>query len=151
MGALPWTLRTSGAVKEETLTVSTSESSPLPKSVKTTIENYHIRRGSLDDIHKKSNLKNTLNIESIKNINTKETPSVPKEELEHKTEEALENNETLENETEEETFMESNEVLDNNTEEAPSQNNTVVKEQETEENHDLDTTTSTTTATNLTS
>lgn len=54
MGALPWTLRTSGTVKTEpALTVSASESSPLPKSVKLSNTVIH-RRGSLDDIHKKS-------------------------------------------------------------------------------------------------
>ncbi|CAO3620063.1 unnamed protein product [Mucor hiemalis] len=54
MGALPWTLRTSGTVKAEpALNVCTSESSPLPKSVKLNNTMLH-RRGSLDDIHKKS-------------------------------------------------------------------------------------------------
>ncbi|KAI9334065.1 hypothetical protein BD770DRAFT_402582 [Pilaira anomala] len=53
MGALPWTLRTSGnTTKPETPKVISSESSPLPKSVKIVEET---RRGSLDDIHKQTN------------------------------------------------------------------------------------------------
>lgn len=53
MGALPWTLRTSGnTAKPETPKVISSESSPLPKSVKIVEET---RRGSLDDIHKQTN------------------------------------------------------------------------------------------------
>jgi hypothetical protein len=48
MGALPWTLRTSGV--DQGPRVVTSESSPLPKSAKTANE-LEIRRGSLDDIH----------------------------------------------------------------------------------------------------
>lgn len=50
MGALPWTLRTSGNSSRPAMPkVITSESSPLPKSVKVVEEP---RRGSLDDILK---------------------------------------------------------------------------------------------------
>ncbi|CAO3630539.1 unnamed protein product [Mucor fragilis] len=52
MGALPWTLRTSGvAAVDQGPKVVTSESSPLPKSVKTVAKEQETRRGSLDDIH----------------------------------------------------------------------------------------------------
>ncbi|KAL9537740.1 hypothetical protein MBANPS3_011504 [Mucor bainieri] len=53
MGALPWTLRTSGAAAavDQEPKVVTSESSPLPKSVKTVANEQETRRGSLDDIH----------------------------------------------------------------------------------------------------
>lgn len=53
MGALPWTLRTSGvdAAVDQEPKVVTSESSPLPKSVKTVASEQETRRGSLDNIH----------------------------------------------------------------------------------------------------
>ncbi|KAF1798310.1 hypothetical protein V8B55DRAFT_1553329 [Mucor lusitanicus] len=53
MGALPWTLRTSGvdAAVDQEPKVATSESSPLPKSVKTVANEQETRRGSLGDIH----------------------------------------------------------------------------------------------------
>ncbi|KAL7308045.1 hypothetical protein PS15m_012222 [Mucor circinelloides] len=56
MGALPWTLRTSGVVADQEPKVVTSESSPLPKSVKTVANEQETRRGSLDDIHHTTSL-----------------------------------------------------------------------------------------------
>ncbi|KAI7895775.1 uncharacterized protein EV154DRAFT_494879 [Mucor mucedo] len=54
MGALPWTLRTSGNSSRPAMPkVISSESSPLPKSVKVVEEP---RRGSLDDIHKSTDI-----------------------------------------------------------------------------------------------
>lgn len=54
MGALPWTLRTSGNSSRPAIPkVISSESSPLPKSVKVVEE---ARRGSLDDIHKSTDI-----------------------------------------------------------------------------------------------
>jgi hypothetical protein len=61
MGALPWTLRTSGnnsKASDDGPKVITSESSPLPKSAKVVndiVEQGKLRRGSLDDIHKSMN------------------------------------------------------------------------------------------------
>ncbi|KAI8368935.1 hypothetical protein BD560DRAFT_370826 [Blakeslea trispora] len=55
MGALPWTLRTPTAISKKQIKVISSESSPLPKSIKTIQD---ARRGSLNEIvhTKKTNL-----------------------------------------------------------------------------------------------
>lgn len=146
MGALPWTLRTSGATKTETLNVSASESSPLPKSVKTTIENHQVRRGSLDDIHNKSTkLKSTtINLESIKNNNISNNETS-----------AIENNTTIEEEEDTNENENVSEEVPTTEVGEPAADGTTVKEEPTEivkeEADDLDTTPLTTTTTTTTS
>lgn len=110
MGALPWTLRTSGTVKTEpALIVSASESSPLPKSVKLNNTVIH-RRGSLDDIHKKSSslsvsvaadsIQASTNEEEVsKEVSPKEEEAIKEDSLNTEEAEAKEDDSTAEEET----------------------------------------------------
>ncbi|KAI8639651.1 hypothetical protein BD408DRAFT_421079 [Parasitella parasitica] len=58
MGALPWTLRTSGVAEQQPKVVA-SESSPLPKSIKNATNEQETRRGSLNEIHNTTTTPNT--------------------------------------------------------------------------------------------